>query len=234
MDHSPYGAISGDDLSVQPFGMSTKRGDFESGLVYFGFRFYVPHLGRWLNRDPLQEQGGINLYGYVNGDPLGYVDPDGRYAIWVARGVAAAVSAGSDYLIQAGFYYAAHGSWIPWDCVDGYSMLESAGLGALGVTKSAGKLPLYDARTLKRMGEDTFHNFPASFEKIILSQKPIVRANGRSEYLKQGTINGKEGVFHITTDKGGKIMRHRAFIPKSDWARYSDRWELPSIENVAN
>ena len=76
--YSPYGAISGDDLSVQPFGMSTKRSDFESGLVYFGYRFYVPHLGRWLNRDPLQEQGGINLYGYVHGDPLGYVDPDGR------------------------------------------------------------------------------------------------------------------------------------------------------------
>ena len=83
--------------------MSTKRSDFASGLVYFGYRFYVPHLDRWLNRDPLQEQGGINLYGYVHGDPLGYVDPDGRYAIWVARGVAAAVGAGSDYLIQLGF-----------------------------------------------------------------------------------------------------------------------------------
>ena len=60
--------------------MSTKRSDFASGLVYFGYRFYEPHLGRWLNRDPLQEQGGINLYGYVQGDPLGYVDPDGQYA----------------------------------------------------------------------------------------------------------------------------------------------------------
>jgi uncharacterized protein RhaS with RHS repeats len=40
----------------------------------------MPNLGRWLNRDPLQEQGGINLYAYVNGDPMGYVDPDGRMA----------------------------------------------------------------------------------------------------------------------------------------------------------
>ncbi|WP_211689154.1 RHS repeat-associated core domain-containing protein [Moritella sp. 28] len=38
----------------------------------------MPNMGRWLNRDPLQEQGGINLYAYVNGDPMGYVDPDGR------------------------------------------------------------------------------------------------------------------------------------------------------------
>lgn len=101
------------------------------------------------------------------------------------------------------------------------------------VTKGADKLPIYDTRTLKRMAEDAFHNFPTSFEKSILSQKPIVRSNGRSEFLQQGTINGKEGVFHITTDKGGKVMRHRAFIPKSDWARYSKRWELPQIDEVA-
>lgn len=76
--YTPYGQASGDAFTLQPFGYSTKRSDFESGLVYFGYRFYAPHLGRWLNRDPLQEEGGINLYAYVNGDPLGYVDPDGR------------------------------------------------------------------------------------------------------------------------------------------------------------
>ncbi|PMO47310.1 hypothetical protein BCT10_00010 [Vibrio splendidus] len=79
--YSPCGQVSGDDFTLQPFGMSPKRSDFESGLVYFGYRFYMPNLGRWLNRDPLQEQGGINLYAYVNGDPLGYVDPDGRFAV---------------------------------------------------------------------------------------------------------------------------------------------------------
>nr|WP_050988961.1 RHS repeat-associated core domain-containing protein [Vibrio vulnificus] len=79
--YSPYGQVSGDDFALQPFGMSTKRSDFTSGIVYFGYRFYMPNLGRWLNRDPLQEQGGINLYAYVDGDPLGYVDPDGRLAI---------------------------------------------------------------------------------------------------------------------------------------------------------
>ncbi|MEZ9394756.1 RHS repeat-associated core domain-containing protein, partial [Vibrio splendidus] len=67
--YSPYGQVSGDGFTLQPFGMSTKRSDFESELVYFGYRFYMPNLGRWLNRDPLQEQGGINLYSYVNGDP---------------------------------------------------------------------------------------------------------------------------------------------------------------------
>ena len=34
----------------------------QSGLVYYGFRYYSPSLGRFLNRDPLGEEGGVNLY----------------------------------------------------------------------------------------------------------------------------------------------------------------------------
>ncbi|MEZ9187459.1 RHS repeat-associated core domain-containing protein, partial [Vibrio splendidus] len=79
--YTPYGKVEGGSFSEQPFGYSTKRSDFASGLVYFGYRFYSPYQRRWLNRDPLQEQGGINLYAYVNGDPLGYVDPDGRFSL---------------------------------------------------------------------------------------------------------------------------------------------------------
>ncbi|WP_258186906.1 RHS repeat-associated core domain-containing protein, partial [Vibrio sp. 10N.286.45.A3] len=97
--YSPYGQVSGDGFTLQPFGMSTKRSDFESGLVYFGYRFYMPNLGRWLNRDPLQEQGGINLYAYVDGDPLGYVDPDGRFSVTVSYypgGVGGGVTYGYD------------------------------------------------------------------------------------------------------------------------------------------
>ncbi|EDP59511.1 RHS repeat-associated core domain-containing protein [Vibrio sp. AND4] len=87
--YTPYGQVEGGDFSQQPFGYSTKRSDFASGLVYFGYRFYSPYQRRWLNRDPLQEQGGINLYAYVNGDPLGYVDPDGRNPILIGIGVGA-------------------------------------------------------------------------------------------------------------------------------------------------
>ncbi|MGL5667935.1 MAG: RHS repeat-associated core domain-containing protein [Shewanella sp.] len=85
--YTPYGEVQGDSFTQQPFGYSTKRSDFESGLVYFGYRFYSPNLKRWLNRDPLQEQGGINLYAYINGDPLGYIDPDGRSSGALGAGI---------------------------------------------------------------------------------------------------------------------------------------------------
>ncbi len=79
--YTPYGQVEGDDFSQQPFGYSTKRSDFESGLIYFGYRFYSPYQRRWLNRDWLHEQGGINLYSYLNGDPLNYVVPTGLFKV---------------------------------------------------------------------------------------------------------------------------------------------------------
>lgn len=48
-----------------------------SGVVGFVERFYDPNLQRFLNRDPIGEAGGINLYGYVRNEPVGTVDPFG-------------------------------------------------------------------------------------------------------------------------------------------------------------
>jgi RHS repeat-associated protein len=52
-----------------PFGFSTKFTDRESGLSYYGYRYYSPALGRFINRDPIAEQGGLNLYGFVGNNP---------------------------------------------------------------------------------------------------------------------------------------------------------------------
>jgi len=59
----------------QPFKFSTKLYDGETGLSYFGYRFYSPVLGRWITRDPIGYAGGVNLYGFVENDPLNWVDP---------------------------------------------------------------------------------------------------------------------------------------------------------------
>jgi RHS repeat-associated protein len=40
-------------------------------------RYYNPELGRWLTRDPIQEYGGINLFGYVGNDPVNWLDAFG-------------------------------------------------------------------------------------------------------------------------------------------------------------
>jgi len=61
----------------QPFQFSTKRYDAGVGLNYYGYRFYAPALGRWMNRDPLGKAGGVNLYGFVLNNPVNWVDPWG-------------------------------------------------------------------------------------------------------------------------------------------------------------
>ncbi|HMP91217.1 MAG TPA: RHS repeat-associated core domain-containing protein, partial [Kiritimatiellia bacterium] len=40
----------------------------------YGYRYYKPDIGRWLNRDPIEEQGGNNLYAFVNNDPVDKID----------------------------------------------------------------------------------------------------------------------------------------------------------------
>jgi len=66
-------ALSGVSADL-PFGFSTKYEDFESALLYYGYRFYSPGTGRWPNRDPIGIDGGLNEYGMLNNDPLNWVD----------------------------------------------------------------------------------------------------------------------------------------------------------------
>lgn len=64
-----------------------------SGLNLAAYRAYDASLGRWINRDPLGEQGGINLYNYVDGIPTGDYDPSGMQGLtslwtWGSQGAA--------------------------------------------------------------------------------------------------------------------------------------------------
>ena len=52
------------------FGFSTKIKDAETGLSYYGYRYYDPITGRWPSRDPIEEEGGGNLYGFVGNDGI--------------------------------------------------------------------------------------------------------------------------------------------------------------------
>ena len=49
-----------------------------AGFYYIRARCYVPYLGRWIHRDPIGYQGGVNLYEYVGGNPVGKLDSLGE------------------------------------------------------------------------------------------------------------------------------------------------------------
>jgi RHS repeat-associated protein len=72
-EYSPFGeplrAQTVDPVVADnPFRFSTKYTDGETGLVYYGHRYYDPRNGRFINRDPIEETGGLNLYGFCGND----------------------------------------------------------------------------------------------------------------------------------------------------------------------
>lgn len=67
--------------AICPWRFSSKRVDSESGLVYFGRRYYDPANGRWISQDPLGRDGGPNLYAYALNRPVIYSDPYGLHIV---------------------------------------------------------------------------------------------------------------------------------------------------------
>ena len=61
---------------------STKYYDAESDLYYYGYRYYAPSLHRWLTRDPIAEEGGLNLYGMCE-NRMGYAIDCIGLQLWV-------------------------------------------------------------------------------------------------------------------------------------------------------
>ncbi len=82
-EYSPFGKLissSGSYAATNPFRFSSEYHDDETGLVYYNYRYYNPELGRWLNRDPIGERGGINLYAMVGNDAVNKWDYLGKWS----------------------------------------------------------------------------------------------------------------------------------------------------------
>ena len=73
-DYSPYGAVISTGSLVQLVQWSGEMHDRELALVYYNYRYYNPADGRWINRDPIAEEGGWNLYAFVGNDPIKNID----------------------------------------------------------------------------------------------------------------------------------------------------------------
>ncbi|MEP6670726.1 MAG: RHS repeat-associated core domain-containing protein [Chthoniobacter sp.] len=97
-DYTPWGgrsdnAITGVNAIESDFGFTGHYLHASSGLHLAPYRAYSATLGRWLSRDPIEEDGGIDLYGYVHDSPINLVDPLGLRDVdvliwgWTGTGV---------------------------------------------------------------------------------------------------------------------------------------------------
>ncbi len=79
MKYDAFGNVTLDTKpNFQPFGFAGGLYDSDTRLVRFGARDYDAESGRWTSKDPIWFGGGdTNLFGYVLGDPIDYIDSSG-------------------------------------------------------------------------------------------------------------------------------------------------------------
>jgi RHS repeat-associated protein len=82
-EYHPFGTTAyrsgrpGTNLSLKRYRFTGKERDNETGLDYFGARYYASWLGRWISTDPAGFVDGFNLYRYCRNNPIMLRDPDG-------------------------------------------------------------------------------------------------------------------------------------------------------------
>ncbi len=101
LDYDAFGNIlSQTGIAPSDYAFSTKPLGRATGLYYYGYRYYDQLQGRWPTRDPISENGGINLYAFVTNQPITGVDylgqldvttdlqaPEKAPVIWTDEGV---------------------------------------------------------------------------------------------------------------------------------------------------
>jgi RHS repeat-associated protein len=91
--YSPYGQSTtvGPDATGN-MSQYTSRENDATGLLYYRARYYDPVLKRFISSDPIGLAGGMNMYAYVEGDPVSFIDPTGEFAQIIVGGVIGGIS----------------------------------------------------------------------------------------------------------------------------------------------
>ena len=83
-DYDAYGNLtgsSGSDPDANYYRYSGKEYIPSVGMYNYGYRFYSPGMGRWINRDPIGESGGLNVYEFAGNNPINSGDAYGEYVV---------------------------------------------------------------------------------------------------------------------------------------------------------
>ncbi|MFH8836682.1 SpvB/TcaC N-terminal domain-containing protein [Streptomyces sp. NPDC017868] len=100
-EYHPYGTTAfqtgrtAAETGLKRYRHTGKERDDETGLSYFGARYYAPWLGRWTSCDPAGLADGPCRYAYARCGPVRYRDPDGRLVDETGKFAEAAAAAGA-------------------------------------------------------------------------------------------------------------------------------------------
>jgi RHS repeat-associated protein len=144
-DYGPFGDViraTGPMALKNPIRFSSKYQDPESGLLYYGYRYYSAQHQKWLSRDPISYEGGLNLYAFVGNDPVNGADELGLYSslnfvpaaelAWML-GANAAFDTGVSIAMQKALADPCDRDWLDWGQVG-----KDVGIGAAIAITTAG------------------------------------------------------------------------------------------------
>lgn len=81
--YESFGLVTPTTNFVNSYTFAGREWDWQARLYYNRARYYDPVAGRFVSKDPIGLQAGMNLYSYVQGNPVNYIDPDGLFDILV-------------------------------------------------------------------------------------------------------------------------------------------------------
>jgi len=71
---NPDFTVRSDSECAMEFSFQGQFEDVETGWINYGYRYYLPALGRWACKDPIEEFGGLNLYAMESNSPANWID----------------------------------------------------------------------------------------------------------------------------------------------------------------
>ena len=227
VEYFPYGGLMVEERSSStenPYLFNGKELDMETGLYYYWARYYEPNSSVWLGVDELAEKyPGISGYTYVAGNPIMYIDPDGRD--WVKSEIAKTLNEITDFL---GFGKPFRE--INWnDNINSQEDFNKSGISGIYLGKAA---VVFEGSENEKLGKgDNLFGEGANLAKVTVygaeGENDIMEYKGytmSSDPSKYGTV--EDGIYNVSYDKVGK-----SGILKSNWA-VEGRNKVPARNGV--
>lgn len=126
-----------DSYSSQ-FSFNAKEQDEETGLYYYGARYYDPSSYQWLGVDPMVEEfAGLSPYNFNLGNPVKMMDPDGRFANCLTAAIGAGIGASIGGVVEMTSQLYNNRSITDWSAIGGSALQGGITGSAAGFTGGA-------------------------------------------------------------------------------------------------
>jgi RHS repeat-associated protein len=215
-EFNPFGGpirCEGAFAKANPFRFSTKFTDDETGLLYYGYRYYSPTLARWISRDPIQEIGGLNVYAFCHNKPVSHYDNDGRIA---------------PLLIAYVIFEIVMTAWDLYDAIDTITdpdadlrdvLFSTGGLAAGAVLPGGGYGKIADAtytvgeHALKKLTKRGWTN--EMVDDVV--KKPFTTRKSTGKSGNPATVYYREDGSHVVKDDVTGEIFHVSKVGDKDW-----------------